>query len=225
MYAQDDEAELARRFYAEQAADQELEDYIHVLQILFAKLVNQNLACIGQGVTALYRGKIGTTEGWNFMLSGRASIQEARALHLAVMNKFVEFMNVDEIIRLSLEVHPLTFRRAKITIHFQGDKFHYCDGSIKQISNVTEAVNHTENHNKLFYDTGDAFTARSTKLFDEPYEKAIELVHASPVENPGVHLTTEKEEAIDSTLALYKEKIEGGLAYIVGVWVEIWQRT
>lgn len=190
------------------------ERYVRQIEQAFAEQMKRefNLQCIGN------RGRMHEKVeemGMKFNAYRRATIEEARALQLLVMDRFVQAINAHEKIQPFLQERPFTFKSIEISIAFEGVNGRYADGSVDYIFNVSDAATATENKNTLFYSSEDPFTGRSVDLFKEPYEEAVRLNKASLVQNPAIHKTTEREEVMDHVLEAFTKEMEKeyGLQY------------
>jgi len=141
--------------------------------------------------------------GMQFTAYRRATVEEARALHLLVMNKLVEAINAHEKIQPFLAQNPFTYKRVSVDISFKGPYGPYSEGNIEHIFNVTDLAGAVENRSKLFYYAHDPFKGKSIELFNESLEDAVKLAQASPIQNLAVHQTTPLEEAVDEVLPIY----------------------
>ena len=126
----------------------------------------------------------------------RATIEEARGLHVYVMEKLIQTINEDKELTPYFFEDPFTFKRIEITIDFNEPKFGiYYDGTVTRVRNNNDLA--LGNQNKIFYSAEDPFTDNIYKLLVEPYEEAVRLTKTSPLKFPYIHRTTEQELEID----------------------------
>ena len=146
-----------------------------------------------------------------FFARRRATIEEARALHVYVMEKLIQTVNEDKELNPYFFERPFTFKRIDISIDFKEPKFgNYFDGTVTRVLNINELAGAVENRNKIFYEAEDPFTGNIYDLLVEPYEDALRLTKTSPLKFPYIHTTTEKELEIDklfdsTMMELYKK--------------------
>lgn len=181
-------------------------DDVNDLRIRFAlqMQIELNLLCSGD------RGRMHENIeliGYDFIANRRASIEEARALHLYVMNKLVMAVNANEKLRPFLDERPFTYKRAMISISFEGPNGPYSDGTVAYISNVSDLAVE-ENRNKIFYRSIDPLAGTFQNLLEEHREEAVQRAAESPIPILKVHQTTPLETAIDEVLPLYVEEMQ-----------------
>ncbi|MCE5318970.1 MAG: hypothetical protein LLG04_16605, partial [Parachlamydia sp.] len=154
----------------------------------------------------------------NFLADRRATLEEARALHLLAMEKLVQMVNNHQGIQSFLIERPFTHKRIEIMINFRGPYGHYYDGSIAYALNISELSTVVENRNCLIYKKMDPFTDDFIDRFQESYEEAIRLAQASPVKNPLVHQTKELETLTDQIFdKLARELAEKNHLYLLSI--------
>ena len=141
----------------------------------------------------------------------RATIEEARALQLLVMDKFVKLINSHEKIQPFLEESPITFKRVSIEITFEGPNGSYADESVTYISSVSDLAGAIENRNHLFYYSIDPFTEKHINHFTESIEDALKLVSPSQIEMAYFHKTSPIEKAFDRTISLFCPRDDRGV--------------
>ena len=186
--------------------EKKYEVYIREISNSFAEQMDKELNLHGFGN---FRASHDIVEvlGMNFTARRRATIQEARALTLLVIDKFVHAINTHENIQPYLAEHPFTHKRIRISIDFNGPKGSYADGSVTSVFYVTDLSDLYIHRTDLLYHANDPIKQSSILLLKESYGEAVKLNAASPVENPGIHQTTKKEEAIDTAFELFCEKM------------------
>ena len=179
--------------------------YVNEIRQAFAKEMIKELDLVPAGHSGMMHEKVEEL-GIEFNANRRATVEEARALQLFVMEKFVQAINGHEKIQPFLEERPFTYKRIMITIEFQGPNGSYADGSVDRIYNIPDfAV--IENRNNLFYYSDDPFTWQSNSFLQEPYEEAVKLAKATPPQNLFFHQNTPMEEAFDQTLSSFSEEM------------------
>jgi len=151
--------------------------YVNEIREAFAAQIlnDQHLICVGD--SGKMHEKV-EEMGLQFKANRRATVEEARALQLHVMNKLVEAVNTHPKLQPFLAERPFTHKHVTISISFEDSNGSHADG-IAWIHNIPDSAGAVENRNKLFYYTLDPYTGKLTDLFDEPYDKAFELVQAS----------------------------------------------
>ena len=108
----------------------------------------------------------------------RVFIDEARALEVAVTERFLEIINNDPLIRPYLKEYPMTVPRAKVLISFKkrdGD-YYTSDGSIAIVQQADNQISYS----KMRPDTKYSFPVRPDPLGQESYEEAKASLQNSP---------------------------------------------
>jgi hypothetical protein len=188
--------------------------YVNEIREALADEMFEELGLIPAGDRGMMHEKVEEI-GMEFTTPRRATVEEARALHLYVMERFVQTINAHEKIQPFLEERPFTYKRVTISIEFEGPNGTYNDESVGRIWNVPDdAV--IENRNHLMYYTYDAFKFHSDVLFKEPYEEAVKLAEASTVRYPFVHQKNPMEEAVDQALLSFRNEMFDN--YDFGCW-------
>lgn len=170
-------------------------DDVNELRSRFEDQMREELGLLCSG----NRGRMhGTIEelGVDFVAKRRATEEEARALILFVIDRFVEAINGCEKIRPYLEGNLFTYENVKVSIAFQGINGRHADGTIAWVSSTCGSAN-PPNQNCIFYSTEDPFKFESIDLLMESRETALEKNRSTTVQNPSMHHETEKEKAID----------------------------
>lgn len=104
----------------------------------------------------------------DFRVYRTATIDEARALEVAMTEKLLKKINQDEKIRPYLREYPFTANRARVGISFHNkDQSFHTDGSVAYVSKI---------RNLIYYDAADPKTEDLYNLRKEPYEEALKLV-------------------------------------------------
>lgn len=177
--------------------------YIDEIQQSFVAQVldDLNLVCIGQ--SGGFHEKVDEL-GLRFHAYRRASIDEARALQLFLMNKLAETVNSHEKIQPFLKKIPFT--NIDIGISFKSPYGSYSDGSVAHIFNVSDVEWGIENRNRLYYSSIDPLTGNLLDLFNESYEEATSLLKA-PIDLKK-HQTTPQEEAFDEVIYQFAKEMQ-----------------
>lgn len=206
-FCEENEEAFRLRQRAAQAAYDIYKHYVYEIETDFAKQMSKELDLHLSGTTHQMHETVELI-GMDFTVRRRASIPEARALFLTVIDKFVANINAHEKIQPFLEVQPFTFGQVKISINFEGEPGRWSDGSIIRVMNISEKASDPDNYNKLVYYTSDAFTTDIIRLMDEPREVALKEAQAFPIKNIRVHEGNQKEEFIDATLAQFRNDMD-----------------
>lgn len=150
-----------------------------------------NLVMTGKGFTVHDR-----VEQFQIFLrtDRRATLEEARTLQLLAIHKLAQIINNHKEIQPYLIETPFTFKHIRISINFDIPFGQYVDGSVAHVCNVAEAPTMPENAHHFFYDAGNPLTGNTIDILKEPYEEALRLAQAFPINNPSVHETTPLEE-------------------------------
>lgn len=104
----------------------------------------------------------------DFFAYRTATIEEARALEVAMTEKLLKKINENEKIRPFLREYPFKPERATVSVSFhKRDGSSYTDGSVAQVFQVK---------NRIFYSGAYPETEDYYDLLEEPYEDALKLV-------------------------------------------------
>jgi hypothetical protein len=185
---------------------QEYGVYLDEIQEAFARKMFDEFSLIPQGGSGKMHEKVEVI-GMGFTARRRATIEEARALILLVMDRFVQEINAHEKIQPFLEIKPITYKRINIQISFEGPNGHYADGSVKRVFNIDGKGGAAENRNRLFYFARDPFRDSNYDLFEESYEEALKHARASPDVNPYAHQTSVLEFNTDQMFSSFVKKM------------------
>jgi len=199
------EADLQKEFEAEEAAYKAYIGHVIDLRSAFADQINKELNLICSGDSGMLHGTIEEL-GMSFQAKRRATIEEARALQLLVMDKFVHAINVYDPIQPYLETKPFSYKQIAIGIVFKGVHGYPADGSVYRVMNVSEKAT-PSNRNHFFYYAEDPFTGNSIDLFEESYEEAAARNAACPIKDPAVHQSSEKEEELDQLFLSFRNEM------------------
>ena len=199
--------EFERKSQLVQKAQAKYLNYVNEICLSFVKEMRNEFHLSCRGNTSRMHEKI-EEFGMEFDTFRRATIEEARALQLLVMDKFIKKINNHEKIQPFLDESPITFKRVSIKILFEGPNGSYTDGSVAYIFNVSDLAGAIENRNHLFYVSIDPFTGNHIDHFEESIEEALKLVSTSKIEMAYFHKTTPIERAFDQTLSSYAQEME-----------------
>lgn len=198
--------EVDRKEQADKAAHAEFVGYVNDLRRNFAQEMLQEMGLVYSGNKGRMHGKVEEI-GLQFNANRRATIEEARALQLFVMNRLVLAVNAHEKLGPFLDERPFTYRRARISISFVGPGGPYCDGSVEHVFNVSDLAVE-ESRNKFFYSSVDPFTGDHIRLFEERYEEAVKRAQAVPISDLRIHQNTPLEDAIDEVLPTFAKEMQ-----------------
>lgn len=139
--------------------------------------------------------------GVQFACKRRVTVEEARALHLYVMNKLIQIVNAHEKIQPFLQEHPFSYKNVSISINYDGIKNWNFDGAVTYVSNVSNIDTASEeNKNTIFYYAADPFTFKLVNLFQEHYDDAVKLSQAANLKFPFKHTDTQEEKVFDNVI-------------------------
>lgn len=127
-----------------------------------------------------------------------ATVVEARALVVSVVNKYMDVFNAHDKIRSYLQDTPIFKDGCIKPEHLQFSiKFYVKDGIC---TDGCIALVHKTYHgapkgleNKIIYTVEDPFTYEQKAIYEETYEEAIQMNAANSIANPAVHSPTEQE--------------------------------
>ncbi|MBA2369935.1 MAG: hypothetical protein H0V82_13105 [Candidatus Protochlamydia sp.] len=185
-------------------ASEEYNNYIYEIERSFAAQMHNEFDLRWQGDLSKIRGKIEEI-GMSFITYRRATVDEARALELLVIDKFVQAINAHDKIQPYLDITPFSFKRVSISISFEGNNGFISDDSITYISNVSDlALTSSKNH--IIYRSHDPFEDTLIVKVREPYEEALRLNAATPAD-PAIHQGNAYEDEMDLLLTEFTEDI------------------
>ena len=193
---------------------QEHKEYAHEIQSTFAKRMFEEYDLRLSG--SLHSMHENVEElGLKFLAYRRATIEEARALHLLVMEKYVQAINCHEKIQPFLAIHPFSFKRVMIVINFENiNGRRHSDGTITRMLNISDLAL-TDYRNQIIYYSHDPFNDELVEQLVEPYEEALRLNAASSID-PRVHHGNKYEEEMDTLLGSFANEIQQ--QYELAVW-------
>lgn len=204
--AEETQAQLLARMKTEDALSGNYEGYVNQIMRSVAKKMQQELSFAWSGDMGRMHEKVEEI-GMKFHAYRRANIDEARALHLYVIDNLVQAINAHPEIQSYLEEHPFTYKKVRAQISFEGPNGAYSDGSVEYVSNSPDSATVDQNKNRIFYRGQDPFTLKSVDLISESYEEAIENAKIANVPFPFSHKTTEQEAALDAICSSFANKM------------------
>lgn len=136
----------------------------------------------------------------------RATLEEARALELSILNKLAKAIQANPKILLYLNRLSLTPESIRVYIHFVDiHNWGYDDGSI---DTVYSHYSKRDKKQYLEYRATDPFSDYSDEKLEESFEDAVKLNAVIPIINPGVHEPTGFEHELTQILASFKKKMK-----------------
>lgn len=124
-----------------------------------------------------------------------ATIAEARALLLFVMDKYLKMINAHKEIQPYLIESPFNPLHLDSSIRFHSTNAIFSEGCVSSILNTSWPPP----SGKIVYWNEDPFESElakaSIRLFEESYEEAVKANEATPLQNPFVHKPTKQEVA------------------------------
>jgi hypothetical protein len=160
-----------------------------------------HLICVGES------GKLHETVeelGLQFKTNRRATLAEARALQIDVMNKYVLAINQHPQLNPFLNEYPFNNKRITISISFEGPNGRHTEG-VGWVFSIPDSAPATENRNKLLYYAYDPFTGNNVDLHRETYDEAMGLAREHP---ETAHSTTPMEQDFDETFLAFSKNIQ-----------------
>ncbi|MCE5316246.1 MAG: hypothetical protein LLG04_02645 [Parachlamydia sp.] len=195
----------------------ECDNYLNQLITSYKKQMKDEFGLVCSGDGGSVHDKIEEIQV-NFRAKRRATIDEARALHVLAVEKLAQLVNNHQGIQPYLIERPFTFKRIGIMIDYWGLFESNFDGSITHVMNITDLATVAENKNNILYYIADPFTGDDIKLLKEPFEESVRLTQASAVTNPHIHQTTVLEKATDEIfMKLGKELAEKNRFYVSSI--------
>lgn len=202
LHAEDDIPEWLKESRAIDAAYAIYSPYVSQITRSLAEEMKSELGLICQGDSGMMHGEVEVV-GIKFAASRRATLEEARALQLFVMERLVQKINAHEKIQPFLQERPFTYKRVDIFISFSGKQGEQSDGTVQYVFNVPDMTSIIRNKNRIFYRANDPFTDQPTEVWDEHYEEAVQAAKEAAIPYPFTHKTTEKEAAVDRLFAAF----------------------
>ncbi|MEI8329937.1 MAG: hypothetical protein WCG14_08120, partial [Chlamydiia bacterium] len=111
----------------------------------------------------------------SLMLSAyrRASLEEAREIHIQAKERLVEMIQENPKIQSYLSVTPFPKEDIRLSIGYgPSTDFYYRDGTISWT---------LEKYGHIFYITTQVFNRRAVHLHEEPYEEGLKIVRNNPL--------------------------------------------
>lgn len=198
---------------SEEIADKQYKSYINEFQRAFGKQIEEEfgLKWVEGGFT--YNSSSDEPE---FYAYRRATLEEARALVLAVILKLSEAVHADPIMLSYLNKLSLTPEFLGVDISFvYSHNWSYDDGSIDSVYSYYSQGD-TSGVKKLYlrYDATDPFSDISDFKnivywkIEESFEHAVELNGVNTIINPAIHNPKEFEDELNKILASFKEEMK-----------------
>jgi hypothetical protein len=177
-------------------------DYVTEIQRSFAKQMEREY-------DLQWKGSMGSMHelieemGMSFSAYRRATLEEARALEVEVIEKFVRAINAHEKIQPYLALHPFSTKRVMISINFEGINGRNADGSVSYVLSLSELSQGSKN--QIIYCAYNPFKDEFIDLVKEPFEEALKLFSKEGLKN---HHPNPYEEEVDGLLASFTEEIQ-----------------
>ncbi|MCE5316756.1 MAG: hypothetical protein LLG04_05255 [Parachlamydia sp.] len=174
---------------------------------VFAEKMNNELGLHTNGVRAKWSDTIDEIE-LSFSAQRRATIEEARALALYIIEQVVHDLNKQGKYRPYFKESPLSYKAVSLQLSFISPEGRYCDGSVSYMRKVYGYSTYIEDQNMLYYYASDPFSEmKSTDLNAEHYEDAVVKLSSSSLKFPFAHKTTEFEAAMDHIFETYSDEM------------------
>lgn len=208
LFSEDfDEAEYYRQQETKKRAYEEYIVYVNEIRGAVAEEVEKELGLRFYGTKDSMHEKI-EDMGMDFITYRRATVKEARALHLLIIDKFVNAVNAHEKIQPFLEISPFSYERAHVYISFtQRGIGEFRDGTVASIMNITNNATNEENRNKLIYARYNPFKQAHRNLLKETYEEAVALNSLDPVAHPEIHQENALEGLLDQFFLTFVHEV------------------
>lgn len=206
--------------------------YIREFQSAFGRQIEAefNLKWVEEGFVHNFSG--GTIE---FYADRRATLEEARALVLAVKSRLAAAICADPIMLSSLNKMSLTSDSICVNIRFVYlHEWSYRDGSIESVYSYYSNRG-SKDVKKLYlkYSATDPFGDISDHdntgfvYIQESFEDAVELNKATSITNPAIHELTGFENELNQILTSFKKEMkeEHGLYFQPSGWMRSGKST
>lgn len=190
--------------------DTDYKRYFNEFQSAFGKQIEEEfgLKWIEGGVLHNF-----SSNDIEFYAYRRATLEEARALELSVLNKLDKAIQADSKILSYLNKLSLTPESIGIDIRFVNlHNWSYEDGSI---DTIYFKYSKKDKKRYLWYTTTDPFSDYSAEKdeafrtnFEESFEDALKLNTAISIVNPAIHNPTGFEVELDRILTSFKEEMK-----------------
>jgi len=137
----------------------------------------------------------------SLMLSAyrRASLEEAREIHIQAKERLVEMIQENPKIQSYLSVTPFPKKDIRLSIIYGPDStFYYCDGTV---------AGTIEGQGQLYYLSSGVLKLRLIDLHEEPYEEGLKIVRNNPLKhNMHFHKDLGFEKEIDEVILNFIRK-------------------
>ena len=137
-----------------------------------------------------------------FTAQRRATLEEARIMHVRCTEMLIKAINADERIRPFLAEYPFPPSRIELSISFRGPSGSWdCDGTINFI---------LEAHDTISCFITDPIDSIITSFYEEPYAEALKIVQQSTLTNKDLcsHQVKPYEPLFDNFMKIAVKKIE-----------------
>ncbi len=193
---------------SEDAANEQYEICLYEFGKAFHDEMNKELNSGGYGCDVVMdssrKKKILKIE---FGANRRATIEEARALQLLIIKRLVRAANSNEKLQPFLEKKPFTHKQLRLTIYFRDDNNRaYSDGTVSAIYHSPDP-DHPKSPSYLSYRSEDPFTELSYELLSESYQEALQANRNSLIEDPTIHISSEREKEMDRIILDFENQI------------------
>jgi hypothetical protein len=155
------------------------------------------LSCSGEGGSK--KNTIDIVE-LSFIAHRRASVEEARQLHIKVTEKLIEKLSSSKELEPYLSTQPLSHSNCHISISYRTPhNHHYADGSVA-LSTYGKGM--------IFYERAELFDSRLHSIFNESYQEAAVIVNSHPLAyGDREHQEVGYEKELDRVLNQFAEKV------------------
>lgn len=170
--------------------------YVDEIEISFADRMHKELNLNWCGTFHGMHEKV-EQMGMDFHASRKASVEEARALELYVIDQFLETIEKHEKIKPFLEKYP--FEKVHMSIRFNGILGPSADGTVTTVSNSIDPV---ISNSRIFYSGYDPYKDEFQDLLVETYDQAKRL-NAAFMRDPAIHKTLAGEKEVDELLLTF----------------------
>lgn len=174
--------------------------YVNEIFTTFGKEMQEKFQLAAKESFGTFKQKVEIVE-MEFVADRRATIEEARALQLLIMDQFLKSIQAHEKIQPFLKERPFSQKRIRIAIEFKGPHDNYSYGNVTRIENKHERSGELELRNKLYYYAIDPYENETYKMAIEPLIEAQKNVSTDL--NPRIHSETPVEIAMDPLYTTY----------------------
>ena len=142
-----------------------IQDFINEMDLKYG------LICTGDGSSG--HDKI-TSISLMLDIHRRASLEEAREIHIEAKERLIEMIHQNPKIQSYLSMDPFPKINIKLSIIYGPDeRFCYCDGTI---------AGTIEGQGTICYLGSEVLNPRLLDLYEEPYEEALKIVRTNPLQ-------------------------------------------